>query len=74
MAVISDIARTEGPREGYVLLEAMRHRADTTPFFIYSSSVVEEDKRETLERGGQGCTSNDQELFEMVIAELRRLP
>jgi serine/threonine protein kinase len=70
--VISDIARAEGPREGYVLLDAMRRRSDSTPFFIYSSSAVEEDKRETLERGGQGCTSDDQELYQMVIAELRR--
>jgi serine/threonine protein kinase len=72
VAVISDGARAEGPREGYVLLDAMRSRGDSTPFFIYSSSAVEEDRRETLEHGGQGCTSDDQELFAMVIAEFRR--
>jgi serine/threonine protein kinase len=71
VVVISDIARADGPREGYVLLDALRSRSDSTPFFIYSSSAVEEDKRETLQRGGQGCTNNDHDLFEMVVAEIR---
>jgi CheY-like chemotaxis protein len=71
-AVISDIARVEGPREGYVLLDAIRTRGHSIPFFIYSSSADEEDRREVLEHGGQGCTSDDQELFGMVIAEFRR--
>ena len=37
-AIVSDMGRREGPREGYVLFE----------------------------HGGQGCTNNPQELFDMV--------
>ncbi len=65
-AIISDMGRREGPREGYVLLDGLRKRGDTTPFFIYAASNAPEHKRETLEHGGQGCTNNGQELFGMV--------
>jgi CheY-like chemotaxis protein len=65
-AVISDMWRREGPREGYVLLDAMRSRGDETPLFFYASSNAPEHKRETYEHGGQGCTNDGQELFEMV--------
>lgn len=65
-AIISDMGRSEGPREGYALLDALRARGDDTPFFIYASSNAEEHRRETREHGGQGCTNDGQELFEMV--------
>ncbi len=65
-AIISDMGRREGPREGYVLLERLRKEKDPTPFFIYAASNAPEHKRETLEHGGQGCTNDAQELFEMV--------
>jgi CheY-like chemotaxis protein len=65
-AVISDMGRKEGPREGYVLLDAMRSNGDQTPLFFYASSNAPEHKRETAEHGGQGCTNNAQELFQMV--------
>jgi CheY-like chemotaxis protein len=65
-AIISDMGRREGPREGYVLLDALRDRGDDTPLFFYASSNAPEHKRETLEHGGQGCTNDGQELFEMV--------
>lgn len=65
-AIISDMGRREGPREGYVLLDALRARGDDTPLFFYGSSNAPEHKRETLEHGGQGCTNDGQELFEMV--------
>jgi CheY-like chemotaxis protein len=65
-AVISDMGRREGPREGYVLLDAMRSGGDETPLFFYASSNAPEHKRETYEHGGQGCTNDGQELFEMV--------
>jgi len=35
--------------------------------FFYASSNAPEHKRETLNHGGQGCTNNPQELFDMVI-------
>ena len=72
-AIISDMGRREGPREGYVLLDRLRQQGDQTPFFFYASSSAPEHKRETREHGGQGCTNNAQELFEMVTkAVIRR--
>jgi CheY-like chemotaxis protein len=65
-AIISDMGRREGPREGYALLDALRARGDETPLFFYASSNAPEHKRETCEHGGQGCTNDGRELFEMV--------
>ncbi|WP_260706170.1 response regulator [Edaphobacter flagellatus] len=65
-AIISDMGRREGPREGYVLLDAVRSGGDQTPFFFYASSNAPQHKRETAEHGGQGCTNNPQELFQSV--------
>jgi CheY-like chemotaxis protein len=67
-AIISDMGRREGPREGYVLLDRLRKEGDQTPLFFYASSNATEHKRETREHGGQGCTNNAQELFEMVTS------
>jgi CheY-like chemotaxis protein/cytochrome c oxidase subunit IV len=72
-AVISDMGRREGPREGYVLLDAMRANGNQTPLFFYASSDEPEHKRETQEHGGQGCTNNAKELFEMVTRAVNRL-
>ena len=65
-AVISDMGRREGPREGYALLDAMRSGGDDTPLFFYASSNAPEHKQETYDHGGQGCTNDGQELFDMV--------
>jgi CheY-like chemotaxis protein len=65
-AIISDMGRCEGPREGYVLLDRLRKEGNSIPLFFYASSNAPEHKRETREHGGQGCTNNAQELFEMV--------
>jgi CheY-like chemotaxis protein len=65
-AVISDMGRREGPREGYVLLDKLRQQGNQIPLFFYASSNAPEHKRETIEHGGQGCTNNAQELFRMV--------
>jgi CheY-like chemotaxis protein len=69
-AVISDMGRREGPREGYALLDSMRSGGDETPLFFYASSNAPDHKRETHEHGGQGCTNDGQELFEMVTKTL----
>jgi CheY-like chemotaxis protein len=69
-AIISDMGRSEGPREGYVLLDELRRRGDRTPLFFYAASNSAAHKRETVEHGGQGCTNNSQELFQMVTKEL----
>jgi len=65
-AIVSDMGRREGPREGYVLLDRLRKEGDRTPLFFYATSNAPEHKRETAEHGGQGCTNNAKELFEMV--------
>ena len=65
-AIISDMGRREGPREGYVLLDRLRSEGNGTPLFFYASSNAPEHRRETLEHGGQGNTNNPQELFDMV--------
>lgn len=65
-AIISDMGRREGPREGYALLDQVRRQGDKTPLFFYASSNAPEHRRETLEHGGQGCTNHPQELFQMV--------
>jgi CheY-like chemotaxis protein len=65
-AIISDMGRREGPREGYVLLDALRQNNNATPFFIYAGSNAPEHKAEAREHGGQGSTNNGQELFQMV--------
>jgi CheY-like chemotaxis protein len=69
-AIISDMGRQEGPREGYVLLDALRKDGDQTPFFIYAGSSSPEHKREAQEHGAQGSTSDPQELFSMVTTQV----
>ncbi len=66
-AIISDMGRREGSREGYALLDALRHQGDQTAFFIYSGSGLPEHKREATTHGGQGSTNNPEELFQMVM-------
>lgn len=65
-AIISDMGRREGPREGYVFLDRLRKMGDRTPLFFYAASNSPEHRQETREHGGQDCTNNAQELFEMV--------
>ncbi len=72
-AVISDMGRREGPREGYVLLDTLRKRGDQTPYFFYagSGSRSPEHRREAAEHGAQGSTNLPQELFEMITQSLK---
>lgn len=65
-AIISDMGRREGPREGYILLDALRSRGDQTPFYIHAGSSLPEHVREAREHGAQGCTGDAQALFTMV--------
>ena len=64
--IISDMGRREGPREGYVLLEQLRHNGDYTPFIIYAGSNAIQHKQEAESLGAQGSTNNPQELLAMV--------
>ena len=68
--IISDMARREGRKEGYVFLDRLRREGNQTPVVIYSSSNAPEHKRETLMHGGQGHTNNPRELFESVTGVL----
>lgn len=70
-AIISDMGRKEGPREGHVLLKALREMDSETPFFIYAGSNAPEHKREAAENGAQGSTNNPQELFNLVARHLQ---
>ena len=72
VAIISDMGRVEGPREGYVLLDGLRKQGNNTPLFFYASSGQDKHKRETADHGGQGCTNNPQELFRMVTRSVIR--
>ena len=64
--VWKDLAR------GTCCLDRLRQQGDQTPLFFYASSNAPEHKRETREHGGQGCTNNAQELFEMVTKAVVR--
>jgi len=66
--VISDMGRKEGPQEGYVLLDEMRSKGDSTPFVIYAGSNLPEHKKMARERGALGSTNRAQELFELVMS------
>ena len=67
-AVISDMGRREGPREGYVLLEAIRRTDRTTPFFIYAGSRSVRHREEAVALGAQGSTNRPDELIDLVVA------
>ncbi|SBT06229.1 conserved hypothetical protein [Candidatus Accumulibacter aalborgensis] len=69
-AIISDMGRKEGPREGYALLEAVRAVDQATPFFIYAGSRAAQHQREAALRGAQGTTNIADELVEMVTRAL----
>ena len=71
-AIISDMGRKEGPREGYVLLDELRRSGDRTPFVIYADSNLPEHKREAAEHGAQGSTNHPEELFQLVTASLSK--
>lgn len=66
-AIISDMGRREGPREGYVLLETLRKSDRTTPFFIYAGSRAPKHQREAAMRGAQGTTNVAEELIDMIL-------
>jgi CheY-like chemotaxis protein len=70
-AVISDMERGTGRREGYALLDEMRRRDDYTPVFFYTSSNSKKHKAEAIKHGAQGSTNDAEELFAMVMKVTR---
>jgi CheY-like chemotaxis protein len=69
-AIISDMGRKEGSREGFRLLEACRIKDTSTPFFIYAGFQATLLRREAALRGAQGSTNNAEELVELVTRAL----
>ncbi|MGZ8260274.1 MAG: TIR domain-containing protein [Caldimonas sp.] len=69
-AIISDMGRKEGSREGYVLLEAVRATDTATPYFIYAGASAASHRREAAMRGAQGSTNVAAELIELVTRAL----
>jgi CheY-like chemotaxis protein len=70
-AIISDMARRNGPREGLLLLDAIRKSDTETPFFLCSATSGPDQQREAFQRGAQGITNQPYELVDMVTAALR---
>lgn len=66
LAIISDMGRIEGPKEGYVLLKEIRKRNKHIPFFIYAGSNSLEHKVEAQEKGAQGSTNRATELIDLI--------
>jgi CheY-like chemotaxis protein len=72
--VISDMARPEDPRAGYVLLDWMREKRLDTPFVIYSSSDNPAHYDEAVSHGAVGSTARPTELIDMILRSLRSAP
>ena len=66
-AIISDMGRKEGPKEGYVLLDKLREARNNTPFIIYAGSDLPKHRQMAKEKGAIGSTNKVQELFELVM-------
>lgn len=69
-AVITDMGRDEGSREGFALLDAIRQRGDDTPLIVYSESNQPAYLQAVVDRGGQGATNDPSRLFELVMKEV----
>ena len=70
VAIISDMGRREGEKEGYVLLKEVRKKDKQIPFFIYAGSNLLEHKIEAQAKGAQGCTNRPDELIDLVTAHI----
>jgi DNA-binding NarL/FixJ family response regulator len=68
------MGRREGPREGYRLLQWVRSRDGSTPYFIYAGSRAPEHAREAAALGAQGTTNSPSELIDMVTQAIPRDP
>jgi DNA-binding NtrC family response regulator len=68
MAVISDMGRAEGPREGFHLLDSMRARGDGTPFYIFASLGAPALKEEASRHDAQGSTNDWGEIMRAMDA------
>ena len=66
-AIISDMGRKEGHKEGILLLEKIRDIGIKTPYFIYTTANnVMNDKNTVNRLGAQGITNDPYILFNLV--------
>ena len=68
-AIISDLRRPEGEREGHRLLKLIREDGIDTPFYIHTGQNSPELVERTMELGGNGHTGVAGILFQMVIQD-----
>ncbi|MCV2353396.1 hypothetical protein LNV09_04400 [Paucibacter sp. B2R-40] len=66
LAVISDMGRKEGLREGFHLLDSMRGRDDQTPVVFYASLDAPALREEASLHDANACTNNAAELIQLV--------
>jgi CheY-like chemotaxis protein len=71
-AIISDMRRHEGDREGHRLLELVRKAGIDSPFYIHTGENSADLVSETMRLGGDGHTGSAGELFEMVVRQSPR--
>lgn len=65
-AIVSDLVRGADRDAGLDLLRHLRAQKVGLPFFVYAGSQVSKVEAKVRELGGDGCTADPQELFEMV--------
>jgi CheY-like chemotaxis protein len=66
LAVISDMGRGEGAREGFHLLDVMRSRGDATPLFFFAGLSAPALSDEALLHDAQGSTNDAGELLKFI--------
>lgn len=66
-AVITDMKRPEGHKEGLSLLTEMRARGFTNPVIVYAGPRIKNHLEEILRHDGFGATYDPIELYEMVM-------
>lgn len=67
--VISDMGRDKGrePLAGLKLLQGMRDRGDSTPFYVFTLHFSDELRRLVADSGGQAVTDASDELYELIL-------
>lgn len=70
-ALISDMARPEGPKAGYDLLDRLKADKVDVPFIIYSSTNTLEQQQEARARGAFGSSNKVSELIGLVANAIR---
>jgi CheY-like chemotaxis protein len=69
--IISDMARPEGEKAGYELLEKLQQLRPDTPFILYSSSNTPDQERAIKSAGAFGSTARASELVRLVTDAIR---